>query len=133
VGFTLLKMKNEIEDTDDTHYLIIIISDGEENASKEYDYDRIGSLIRRLQDTKRWTFVYIGANQDLSKLSNKMKIPSGNVSSLKMDKRSYRKSYTILSNLTSRHLHSTYVGDRIKSFFDDDDDDGAPPGGRLLH
>jgi Mg-chelatase subunit ChlD len=44
-------------------YLVVIITDGEENSSKEYSQFAINEMIRK-QRTKNWEFVFMGANQD---------------------------------------------------------------------
>lgn len=81
VGATTTRMESDIYDIGSDHVsvLVIIISDGIENNSKEYDYSSIAERITRLQDTGRWTFVYIGANQDLSDVSARMSIPYSNM------------------------------------------------------
>lgn len=42
----------------------IIMTDGEENSSKEYTQDDMKSLIKERENKGNWTFVYLGANQD---------------------------------------------------------------------
>ncbi len=81
VGATTEKMERDIYDIGKKYVsvLVIIISDGIENYSKKYDYPLIAERITRLQDTGRWTFVYIGANQDLSEVAERMNIPDGNL------------------------------------------------------
>lgn len=59
-------------------YLMIIISDGYENFSKKETYESIAAKIKDLTGTGKWTFSYIGANQDLSDISQKMNIPMQN-------------------------------------------------------
>ncbi len=43
--------------------LCIIMTDGEENASREYKKEDIVKMIQE-KESKGWTFVYLGANQD---------------------------------------------------------------------
>jgi hypothetical protein len=43
--------------------LVVIITDGEENASKEYNQKKIFDLISAKQKAG-WTFVFMGADQD---------------------------------------------------------------------
>lgn len=44
--------------------LVVIMTDGLENASKEYSRGAVQKLIKEQTDTYGWTFVYLGANQD---------------------------------------------------------------------
>ena len=45
----------------------IIITDGEENASRQYTQQHSQELIKRKTDQEKWKFVYLGANQDAFK------------------------------------------------------------------
>lgn len=44
--------------------IFIITTDGMENASKNYSYDRIQKMIKRQQEKHGWEFIFIGANID---------------------------------------------------------------------
>jgi len=47
--------------------ICLIITDGEENASKEYKKENIKSMIEDAEKSLGWRFVFIGANQDAFK------------------------------------------------------------------
>jgi len=79
---TVAKTVNELDkrvDASGASFLVNIISDGYENNSKEYTKEAIAALIKSKQDTGRWTFTYLGANQDLAEVSRQMGIPQGNM------------------------------------------------------
>lgn len=61
VGETLSKMKEE--DRPD-RVLFVIITDGYENASKEFKDHQVKDLIKQQTEQYNWTFTYLGANQD---------------------------------------------------------------------
>ncbi len=44
--------------------LFVVITDGAENASREFDRRAVGERIERQQRQYGWQFVYLGANQD---------------------------------------------------------------------
>ena len=46
--------------------VVVIITDGEENASKEYSRSRVFDMIKDLDSNEdpQWSFVFLGANQD---------------------------------------------------------------------
>lgn len=48
--------------------LVTVITDGYENASREYCRASVKAMVDRLRE-KGWIFVYIGANQDSKKVS----------------------------------------------------------------
>ena len=70
IGYTIDKLQQETsESTDDISFLVTIISDGEENASKTYTGKQISEMVKECEADGRWTITYIGANQDLTKVS----------------------------------------------------------------
>ena len=61
MGETLSELEKVATENDIV--LVTIITDGYENSSREYDAEKIRTLVKRL-DEKDWVFTYIGANQD---------------------------------------------------------------------
>ena len=61
MGIALHTLEKEVGE--DAIALVTIITDGYENASREYTGKMIKDLVSRL-DEKGWVFTYIGANQD---------------------------------------------------------------------
>lgn len=53
--------------------LVTIITDGYENASREYNGEAIKRLVEKMKE-KGWVFTYIGANQDVEKVAMSMSI-----------------------------------------------------------
>lgn len=106
VGYAIERAET-LEDIDDenTSCLMVVLTDGLENASKKYTYDHIAEKIQSLQNTDRWTFTYIGANQDLSKISKKLNIPKGNT--LKFDSTSV--GVESMSNKQNKYLGSYFT------------------------
>ena len=52
----------------DDKVLVTVVTDGYENASKEYGGNAIKALVDELKG-KGWVFAYIGANQDVEKVA----------------------------------------------------------------
>ncbi len=44
--------------------LFVITTDGMENASREFDYDRIKAMVERQKAKHGWEFIFLGANID---------------------------------------------------------------------
>lgn len=85
VGMCLERVIGGVPDDEDNAYLVIIISDGEENSSKFFTAQNVAGRIQELQATGKWTFTYLGANQDLSKVQQELKIPLGNMAVYRAD------------------------------------------------
>ena len=47
--------------------LFVITTDGMENASRKYSYDRLKTMIRRQKEKYGWEFLFLGANIDAAR------------------------------------------------------------------
>jgi uncharacterized protein YegL len=68
MGFSLGKVRQVLEGKSDYDVLVTILTDGEENASKEYSGQAIKRLIDELK-MNHWTFTYIGTDHDVEKFA----------------------------------------------------------------
>lgn len=73
MGLVLTSMRHRVKDLDDAVVVVTIITDGLENASKEYSQDCISRLVKDLRK-EGWTFTYMGANQDAVEVANTLSI-----------------------------------------------------------
>lgn len=73
MGESLNKLKKHVGDDDVV--LVTIITDGYENASREYRGHDIKRLVAELKE-KGWVFAYIGTNQDVDAVADDMGIGS---------------------------------------------------------
>lgn len=66
IGFTVAKIKasNEAYNTKQVRTAFVILTDGLENASKEFTYSDIKTLLHKIQTEDHWLIIYLGANQD---------------------------------------------------------------------
>ena len=62
------------EDLRPNNIIFLIITDGEENSSKEVNHSQLKSLIET-QIKSGWNFIYLGANQDAFAEARSMGIP----------------------------------------------------------
>ncbi|OIU68669.1 vWA domain-containing protein [Rossellomorea aquimaris] len=46
--------------------IVVITTDGMENASREYTYEKVKKMISHQQEKYSWDFIFIGANMDAS-------------------------------------------------------------------
>ncbi len=63
MGFTLTRMHRHVQGLTDAMVVVTIITDGMENASREYNGKSIKELVEQLRG-EGWSFTYMGANQD---------------------------------------------------------------------
>ena len=68
IGKTIEKIGNVQKSTAQEYragkVMLVIITDGQENASREYSARQIKSLITRQKDKYGWEFIFLGANID---------------------------------------------------------------------
>jgi hypothetical protein len=99
--------------------LCVIMTDGEENASKEWTRDKIFNLIE--EKTKGgWTFVYLGADQDAYAVGASMGIPTGSVANYAGTREGTSKVMDKAALATSSYLASG--SKQTADFFESDDD-----------
>lgn len=58
--------------------IFVILTDGDENASKELTKEKVNEMIKHQTDVYQWDFVFLGANQDAIKAGATMGIMAGN-------------------------------------------------------
>jgi hypothetical protein len=63
-----IRLKMDADKREDKAALVVIQTDGHENASSDYSGEegrqKINKLINELEETKKWTFVFLGENID---------------------------------------------------------------------
>lgn len=94
MGFSLKALQQETATEAEAWHLVTVLTDGEENASREYSGSAISSLVETLSEGN-WTFTYIGANHDVLAAAASMKIP--NVLSFEATDQGSRKMWKVES------------------------------------
>jgi len=64
---------------DDVSYLLIVITDGEENASRRFAISTISDLINKKQATDRWSFVFSVPRGATRTIQHYLRVPAGNI------------------------------------------------------
>lgn len=82
IGTTLKELNTKIKSMDESEkpeqVVVVIITDGEENSSKEFTYERVAKKIAKRTEKDGWKFVYLGANQDAIASASKLNISAAN-------------------------------------------------------
>ena len=65
--------------------LFVITTDGMENASRRYDYDRVKAMIQRQQEKYGWEFLFLGANIDAAREAARFGIRAENAANYHAD------------------------------------------------
>lgn len=78
--------------------MFCIVTDGEENASREFNADMIKEKINHQMTKYAWSFVYLGANQDAVLAAGKMGIAKGNTLNYACNTASVTRSFSKMSD-----------------------------------
>ncbi len=100
MGSTICHLERKVAEGDCV--LVTVITDGLENASREYSGTAIKVMVERLRE-KGWTFVYIGANQDAVEVAKGLSI---------------RNSLNFIANEVETQLMFGYANDKVLCFYD---------------
>lgn len=74
MGISINALYNAIKDKEDATAVVTVITDGYENASKEYSGKAIKALVERMKNEEGWNFAYIGTNQDVEATASSLSI-----------------------------------------------------------
>lgn len=66
-------------ENDEMSVVIMILTDGYENASRSFTYRDISQLIESLENTGKWSFSILGADLDVFSMAARMKMNRENV------------------------------------------------------
>lgn len=82
IGKSIYQIKSDFGpalSNDEASVVMVIITDGEENASRFYTYHEIARMIKELDETEKWTFSFLGADLDAIHTSQMLNIRRENV------------------------------------------------------
>ncbi len=71
------QISKEIENNE-ASVVVVIFTDGYENFSRQYNHQRISSIIKELELTGKWTFSYVGASLDAVNIAVSLNIKASN-------------------------------------------------------
>ncbi len=73
IGYAISKLRKKIGDTKNCNVLVTILTDGEENSSKEFSGKAVKAMVDELKE-KKWTFTYIGTDHDVNAIAMQLSI-----------------------------------------------------------
>ena len=82
--------------------LFIITTDGMENSSRRYDYDRVKNMIERQKERFGWEFIFLGANIDAVEVAGRFGIKANRAVNYECDSEGTKLNYDVLSETVTR-------------------------------
>ena len=77
--------------------MFIITTDGYENASRRYDYDKVRKMIERQKEKYGWEFLFLGANIDAAAEAKHFGISADRAVNYKCDEEGTALNYEVIS------------------------------------
>ena len=94
VGDTILRMEQSgAADRQGTKVIVVIITDGMENASTEFTKAKVKELISEKQEKAGWDFIYLGANIDAAEEADAIGVRKANAVTYKNTSSGVRANY----------------------------------------
>jgi uncharacterized protein YegL len=98
-------------DANKASVVCIILTDGEENASRYYDFPTIARRIDDLEATEKWSFTFIGADIDAWRIGRMLNIKMNK--SVSIAKRNMKKSMSSLSDAMEMYMSIKSTGGKF--------------------
>ncbi|NLC40556.1 MAG: VWA domain-containing protein [Clostridiaceae bacterium] len=107
VGLTINKIakvqKNTAKEYRAEKVMFVIITDGYENASKEYSSDKVKKMIEKQKKEFDWEFVFLGANIDAVETAGNLGISADRAVDYLSDSEGTRLSYQAMSSAVAAY------------------------------
>jgi len=100
--------------------MIVIITDGLENASREYSYKKIKELISTEQEKYGWEFLFLGANIDAAKVASDVGIRKERATNYHADSKGTTLNYQVLSDAVKSVRESNTIDAHWKKSIEED-------------
>ena len=78
--------------------LFVITTDGMENASRQYSYDKVRAMIQRQKEKYGWEFIFLGANIDAAKEAARFGIDEDRAANYHADQKGTAVIYEAMSD-----------------------------------
>lgn len=107
IGKTILRVNHTSDEERAENVLFVITTDGLENASSEFTYDKIRKLIDVHKNEHVWEFIFLGANIDAIATASQFGISQDRAANFHADGEGTELNYDVISEtISSFRLHS---------------------------
>jgi uncharacterized protein YegL len=124
VGRTINKIgnvqKHTAEDERAEHVMFVITTDGLENASREFGYERVRHLIEHQKSKYGWEFIFLGANIDAIATAERFGISKDRATNYHADSEGTLLNYEVISETVSCLRAKRKISENWKERIDED-------------
>lgn len=124
IGKTINKIvsgqKNSKEEERAEHVMFVIITDGMENASKEFSYEKVRQMIEHEKSKYGWEFIFLGANIDAISTAERFGISRDKAANYNADSKGTLLNYQVISETISCFRTNHKISKNWKERIDED-------------
>lgn len=92
--------------------IIVITTDGMENASYRYSYDQVKLMIERQKERYGWEFIFLGANIDALDVADRFGIGTDRAANYNADSEGTKLNYEVVSEaITNLRMNQSFNAD----------------------
>ena len=102
------------------HTLVVIITDGEENSSRFYDYEDVRHMVEREKSKYGWEFIFLGANIDAVEVADRFGISADRAANYHADSEGTQLNYEVVSEAICSLRASKSINTDWKDRIDND-------------
>ena len=113
IGRTIHKISNAQKHTADDYraekVMFVIITDGEENSSREYSAEKIKAQIERQKEKYGWEFVFLGANIDAIETAGRFGISADRAQNYHSDSEGIELNFRVMSEVVAEYRECSEI------------------------
>ena len=100
--------------------LFIITTDGMENASRQYSYDKVRKMVEHEKQKYHWEFLFLGANIDAVQVAHRFGVKANRAVRFESDSMGTELNYQVMSKMVSSARKASSAA-MMETAFDCDD------------
>lgn len=91
------------------HTLVVIITDGEENSSRFYDYEDVRHMVEREKSKYGWEFIFLGANMNAIEAAGHLGIQEDRAAEFLCDEEGIQKNFEAVDDFCDHFVESISI------------------------
>ena len=105
--------------SDDSDVVMLVMTDGHENASRKHTAMDIKEMIQACEQTEKWNFLFLGAGLDVTEVTRAL--DRGNRNSFSFEKQRIRASFNLVNEEIEDYIKQKERNQKKRDFFDKGD------------
>ncbi|SEG24911.1 Uncharacterized conserved protein YegL, contains vWA domain of TerY type [Eubacterium ruminantium] len=112
--------KETLEEDRPEKTLFIITTDGMENSSRQYSYEKVKKMVEKKKKKHHWEFIFLGANIDAVEVAGKFGVAANRAVRYECDSVGTALNFHVMSKMVSR-ARACDCAEEMDDCFDDEE------------